>query len=1135
MKVQLKRIGAMIIAIIMVVSLIPLNISAEESQVLEISDFSIKINEEGINLVAISEGGVGNYQYQFYQKQKSSLEDKIILSEYSDKNSYTYANPLQGEYIFGVEVKDESGRSVSEEKNITYENEIEKVEEEISEELIFPNEGLTDNSMEDALEQAGIAMIFSTARQNMYNIEGNPRVTVNDMVNLYNAHSPIGYPSTELEKGGAPTVDTLAQIFYEEAVAENIRPEVAWSQTMLETGWLKFGGQVQIHQFNFAGLGATDGGAKGADFSGYGAEAARMGVRAQIQHLKAYASSSVTEGTLKNPCVDGRFHLVRKGAAPYVEILGQKENPLGVGWATGENYGYKILSIINSMVDVYNTPLEVQLDVSKNTPQVYGTNITIRAIASGGSGKYQYKFYKNNEVTGGIFVLQDYSDNNSIIWNGMPEGMHTLYVDVKEIVTGEIVTKQMNFEIVSKELRATLYTSKESPQTYGTNVTLTVTASGGSGSYEYKFYKNNEVTGGLWVMQDYSAKNSVVWNGMPEGEHTLYVDVRDKITGKIQTEKKNFTIEEKSPLKATLKTSKTSPQVYGTNVTLTATASGGSGSYEYKFYKNNEVTGGLWVMQDYSAKNSVAWNGMPEGEHTLYVDVRDKITGKVVTDKQEFEIEELEKLKVSLKTSKESPQIYGTNVTLTATASGGSGSYEYKFYKNNEVTGGLWVMQDYSAKNSVVWNGMPAGEHTLYVDVKDELTGKIETVKKTFIITDLEAEFKTSKPSPQVYRTDIVLGATASGGSGNYEYKFYKNNEVTGGIYILQNYSTKSNVSWNAIPEGLHTLYVDVRDKTTGRVVTKQKEFVVNPSPTPLVKKFDTNVPSPQKYGTPITITAEGVGGTGGYQYRFYKNNEVTGGIYVIQDYSEKNSVMWNGIPEGTHTLYVDIKDSSGQTVTESKTFVISNKKKIWIDAGHGGNDVGAVAHGRYERDDVLRLALEIERVLRQQGQEVYMSRRDVDSGYISSGLVSLRKRCADANVARVDAFVSVHRDAASASAKGYTVYTHNWNNPSNSIVNPYPNKDSGCVSLSNSINSELSKLSTLKSRGIKYGSAGGTDDYLVNKATNMPSCLLEMGFITNSGDNQLFDTYLKQHAKAISKGIMNSLGVTFDESKYTW
>ena len=50
-----------------------------------------------------------------------------------------------------------------------------------------------------------------------------------------------------------------------------------------------------------------------------------------------------------------------------------------------------------------------------------------------------------------------------------------------------------------------------------------------------------------------------------------------------------------------------------------------------------------------------------------------------------------------------------------------------------------------------------------------------------------------------------------------------------------------------------------------------------------------------------------------------------------------------------------------------------------------------------------------------------------------------------------------------------------------------------------------------------------------------MPSCLLEMGFITNSGDNQLFDTYLKQHAKAISKGIMNSLGVTFDESKYTW
>ena len=70
------------------------------------------------------------------------------------------------------------------------------------------------------------------------------------------------------------------------AVAEGIRPEVAWAQTMLETNWLKFGGRVNISQFNFAGLGATDNGAAGADFSGYGNQAVRMGVRARYNISK---------------------------------------------------------------------------------------------------------------------------------------------------------------------------------------------------------------------------------------------------------------------------------------------------------------------------------------------------------------------------------------------------------------------------------------------------------------------------------------------------------------------------------------------------------------------------------------------------------------------------------------------------------------------------------------------------------------------------------------------------------------------------------------------------------------------------------------------------------------------------------
>ena len=173
-----------------------------------------------------------------------------------------------------------------------------------------------------------------------YKIEGSSTTTVDQMVRFYEEYSPIDYPSEELKKGGAATIRDLAQIFYEEASAEGIKAEVVWAQTMLETGYLKYGGQVKISQFNFAGLGATDGGAAGASFSDV-----RTGVRAQVQHMKAYATTSA----LKNSCVDPRFNLVTRGSAQYVEILGQQENPNGYGWATGANYGLNIKGMIDKI------------------------------------------------------------------------------------------------------------------------------------------------------------------------------------------------------------------------------------------------------------------------------------------------------------------------------------------------------------------------------------------------------------------------------------------------------------------------------------------------------------------------------------------------------------------------------------------------------------------------------------------------------------------------------------------------------------------------------------------------------------------------------------------------------------------
>ena len=179
--------------------------------------------------------------------------------------------------------------------------------------------------------------------QELHEIVGNPTTTVEKMIQYYN-NRKLSYPSEKLSVGGADTITELAKIFYEEATTEGIDPAIAWCQTMKETNWLRFGGQVKIEQFNFAGIGATDGDAAGADFSSYGKNGVRMGVRAQIQHLKAYATFGLKKSDLKNACVDPRFTYVNKGVAPYVEWLGIQENPTGSGWATDVGYGYSIMN-----------------------------------------------------------------------------------------------------------------------------------------------------------------------------------------------------------------------------------------------------------------------------------------------------------------------------------------------------------------------------------------------------------------------------------------------------------------------------------------------------------------------------------------------------------------------------------------------------------------------------------------------------------------------------------------------------------------------------------------------------------------------------------------------------------------------
>lgn len=180
-------------------------------------------------------------------------------------------------------------------------------------------------------------------------IMGKSLCTVDQLIKYYN-YNASGYDTFNakykneydgcLAKGGASTIEEFAKIFYEEANAEGVRAEIAFAQCMKETGFLKYGGDVLPNQYNYAGIGAT-GAVHGAEFKDV-----RTGIRAQIQHLKAYASNS----KLVNDCVDPRFNLVKRNSAEYVEWLGIQENPNGLGWASAKNYGYSIVQMVNVLL-----------------------------------------------------------------------------------------------------------------------------------------------------------------------------------------------------------------------------------------------------------------------------------------------------------------------------------------------------------------------------------------------------------------------------------------------------------------------------------------------------------------------------------------------------------------------------------------------------------------------------------------------------------------------------------------------------------------------------------------------------------------------------------------------------------------
>lgn len=177
---------------------------------------------------------------------------------------------------------------------------------------------------------------------------------------------------------------------------------------------------------------------------------------------------------------------------------------------------------------------------------------------------------------------------------------------------------------------------------------------------------------------------------------------------------------------------------------------------------------------------------------------------------------------------------------------------------------------------------------------------------------------------------------------------------------------------------------------------------------------------------------------------------------------------------------------------------------KIIFDYGHGGKDSGAVLGNRYEKDDNLKLGKDVKKILESHGVQVDETRTGDET-------VSLNQRSVIANRENYDFFISFHRNAFNGKAFGVETFT-------------YILKKPRAVELATNINNAMVKVG-FHNRGVKNA------NFAVLRQTKADAVLLEVGFIDNVNDNEIYDNNYNKLVLEIAKAILKTLGISYKDS----
>lgn len=397
-------------------------------------------------------------------------------------------------------------------------------------------------------------------------------------------------------------------------------------------------------------------------------------------------------------------------------------------------------AIAATLVKAYSAPSELTVNLeNRSTVSTnklsYGNNVTLKGIACGGKGNYQYEFSVQKPSTKTFAVVQRYSKSQYCTYHPWESGTYKMRVNVRD-AAGTVDSKTFTFTVTASTLKNTSAMTTKT-LSYGENAKFTLSASGGTGGYQYKITAVKP-SGANVTLRNYSYSKDFIYHPWESGQYTITIAAKD---GSGNVKEKTFTFTVKAQQLQNKTTISASSISYGENVTFQFSAAGGTGGYQYRIDMYKPSAENWATLKNYNAATAFTYHPWEEGKYLFRISVKDR-TNNVIT--RQISMNVVVKPLVNL-SSVEETVILGNDTLITLGAEGGSLRYRYTLQVYDPSLRKWTTLLKSSTETQYLYHPQEAGRHVFRIVVSDTL-GYASTEKLYMTVEELSEEQPDEQP-----------------------------------------------------------------------------------------------------------------------------------------------------------------------------------------------------------------------------------------------------------------------------------------------------------------------------------------------------------------------------------------------------